>query len=150
MIRNFEELAAKQASCAAELAGKFNGAGSKRAIVMCGGTGCLSSSSKEIMEKFQTLIDEKGLNETVSINLAGCFGFCSQGPFVKIYPEDTLYRLVTLDDVEEIMEKDIIGGEIVERLRAFRHRTRCTMSPQVRHDDTILTRQRVDLRRPHC
>ena len=116
MIRNFEELAAKQASCAANLAAKFNGEGHKRAIVMCGGTGCLSSNSKEIMEKFQQRIDEKGLNDRVSINLAGCFGFCSQGPFVKIYPEDTLYRLVTLDDVDEIMEKDIIGGEIVERL----------------------------------
>ena len=116
MIRNFEELAAKQAACATELAGKFNGQGGKRAIVMCGGTGCLSSNSQEIMNKFQALIDEKGLNDRVSINLAGCFGFCSQGPFVKIYPEDTLYRLVTIDDVEEIMEKDIIGGEIVERL----------------------------------
>ena len=116
MIRNFEELAAKQASCAANLAAKFSGEGHKRAIVMCGGTGCLSSNSAEIMAKFQQRIDEKGLNDRVSINMAGCFGFCSQGPFVKIYPEETLYRLVTLDDVDEIMEKDIIGGEIVERL----------------------------------
>ena len=116
MIKNFDELKAMQHQCADQLAAKFNGEGNKRAIVMCGGTGCLSSNSAEIMAKFQKLIDEKGLSDRVSINLAGCFGFCSQGPFVKIYPEDTLYRLVTLDDVDEIMEKDIIGGEVVERL----------------------------------
>ncbi|MBQ5321026.1 MAG: 4Fe-4S binding protein [Oscillospiraceae bacterium] len=96
--------------------GKFAGEGGKRAIVLCGGTGCLSSNSQEIKEKFEALIAEKGLGDKVSVNIAGCFGFCSQGPFVKIYPEDTLYRLVKPSDVEEIMEKDIIGGEIIERL----------------------------------
>ncbi|MBR5407888.1 MAG: NADH-quinone oxidoreductase subunit NuoF [Lachnospiraceae bacterium] len=87
-----------------------------RHIVMCGGTGCLSSNSKEIAEKFEKVLAKKGLNQKATINLAGCFGFCSQGPFVKIYPEDTLYRLVSLDDVEEIVESDIGRGEVVERL----------------------------------
>ncbi|HAQ51877.1 MAG TPA: NADH-quinone oxidoreductase subunit NuoF [Lachnospiraceae bacterium] len=87
-----------------------------RAIVLCGGTGCLSSNSAEIREKFEKLVEEKGLSDKVTVNQVGCFGFCSQGPFVKIYPEDTLYRLVKLDDVEEIIETDIIGGQIVDRL----------------------------------
>ncbi|MBP3375428.1 MAG: NADH-quinone oxidoreductase subunit NuoF [Clostridia bacterium] len=95
---------------------KFSGKGEKRAIVLCGGTGCLSSNSAEIKEKIDALLVEKGLTERVSCNIVGCFGFCSQGPFVKIYPEDTLYRLVKIEDVEEIIEKDIIGGEVVERL----------------------------------
>ena len=56
------------------------------------------------------------MQDQVSVNIVGCFGFCSQGPFVKIFPEDTLYRLVKVSDVEEIFEKDIIGGQIVERL----------------------------------
>ncbi len=116
MIKNFEELANLQAACTATLADKFSGKGEKRAIVLCGGTGCLSSNSAEIKEKIDRLLEEKGLTERVSCNLVGCFGFCSQGPFVKIYPEDTLYRLVQIDDVEEIIEKDIIGGEVVERL----------------------------------
>ena len=51
-----------------------------------------------------------------TVNLVGCFGFCSQGPFVKIYPEDTLYRLVKIEDVEEIVKTDILGGSVVERL----------------------------------
>ena len=116
MIKNFEELAKIQAACTATMSDKFSGKGEKRAIVLCGGTGCLSSNSAEIKAKIDALLEEKGLTERVSCNLVGCFGFCSQGPFVKIYPEDTLYRLVQIDDVEEIIEKDIIGGEVVERL----------------------------------
>ena len=116
MIKNFEELAQLQAVCTATMSDKFSGKGEKRAIVLCGGTGCLSSNSAEIKAKIDALLEEKGLCERVSCNLVGCFGFCSQGPFVKIYPEDTLYRLVKIEDVEEIIEKDIIGGEVVERL----------------------------------
>ena len=116
MIKNFEELSQLQAVCTATMSDKFSGKGEKRAIVLCGGTGCLSSNSAEIKEKIDALLVEKGLTERVSCNIVGCFGFCSQGPFVKIYPEDTLYRLVKIEDVEEIIEKDIIGGEVVERL----------------------------------
>ena len=116
MIRTMEEFAAKVKACSTCLEHKFGGQTGKRSIVLCGGTGCLSSNSAEIKEKIETLLKEKGLENDVTCNIVGCFGFCSQGPFVKIFPEDTLYRLVTVDDVEEIIEKDIIGHEIVERL----------------------------------
>ena len=115
-IKNFEELAAKCASCAECFGGKIQGTNGKRAVVLCGGTGCISSNSLEIKAKFEKLVEEKGLSDNVTVNQVGCFGFCSQGPFVKIYPEDTLYRLVKIEDVEEIVEKDLMGGEIVERL----------------------------------
>ncbi|MBR5321976.1 MAG: NADH-quinone oxidoreductase subunit NuoF [Clostridia bacterium] len=115
-IKNFEELSAKCAVCADAYGKKIEGGSGKRAIVLCGGTGCISSNSLEIKAKFEKLVEEKGLSDKVTVNQVGCFGFCSQGPFVKIYPEDTLYRLVTIDDVEEIVEKDIIGGEIIDRL----------------------------------
>ena len=116
MIKTFEELESKQVACSKCLDGKFAGDNGKRAIVLCGGTGCLSSNSAEIRERFEKLVAEKGLSDKVTVNQVGCFGFCSQGPFVKIYPEDTLYRMVKIDDVDEIIEKDIMGGEIVERL----------------------------------
>ena len=116
MIKTVEEFYEKIKSCSHCLEKKFVGEEGKRAIVLCGGTGCLSSHSHEIKEKFEQIIHEKGLEDHVTVNHVGCFGFCSQGPFVKIYPEDTLYRLVKLGDVEEIVEKDIIGHEIVERL----------------------------------
>ncbi len=116
MIKTQEELAQKIASCKSCLDKKFAGAEGKRAIILCGGTGCLSSNSAQIAAKFKELLKERGLEDEISVNIAGCFGFCSQGPFVKIYPEDTLYRLVKESDVAEIVEKDIINNEIVERL----------------------------------
>ncbi|MBE6718556.1 MAG: NADH-quinone oxidoreductase subunit NuoF [Ruminococcaceae bacterium] len=115
-IKNFEDLSAKCSVCAEAYGKKIEGGNGKRAVVLCGGTGCISSNSLEIKAKFEKLVEEKGLSNKVTVNQVGCFGFCSQGPFVKIYPEDTLYRLVSIDDVEEIIEKDLIGGEVIERL----------------------------------
>ncbi|MBQ8306094.1 MAG: NADH-quinone oxidoreductase subunit NuoF [Blautia sp.] len=116
MIKTVEQLNEKIAVCTKTLDDKITGADGKRHIVLCGGTGCLSNHSREIREKFEQIIENKGLTDRVTVNQVGCFGFCSQGPFVKIYPEDTLYRLVQIDDVEEIVEQDIEGGVVVERL----------------------------------
>ncbi len=116
MLNTIDQLKARMEEDTSKLSDKFAGKDHKRAMVLCGGTGCLSSNSKELMEKIETLIEEKGLQDKVSVNQVGCFGFCSQGPFVKIFPEDTLYRMVHMEDIEEIIEKDIIGGEVVERL----------------------------------
>ena len=115
-IKNFDQFEKKAAVCAEALGAKVNGLENKRAIVLCGGTGCLSSNSAEIKAKFEALIKENGLEDKVTVNLAGCFGFCSQGPFVKIFPEDTLYRLVKVEDVEEIFREDIQGGKVVETI----------------------------------
>lgn len=116
MIKTFEELEQRCNACSSCLDAKFKGSDGKRHIVLCGGTGCLSSHSDEIKVKFEKVIKQRGLEDKVTVNQVGCFGFCSQGPFVKIYPEDTLYRMVKIDDVEEIVEKDIVEGNIVERL----------------------------------
>ena len=116
MIKSIEELKILSEKCSKCMDAKFTGSDGRRHIVLCGGTGCLSSHSAEIKAEFERLVAKKGLGDKVTVNQVGCFGFCSQGPFVKIYPEDTLYRMVKLDDVAEIVEKDIEGGEIVERL----------------------------------
>ena len=116
MIKSFDDLNQKIEVCSKALENKFTGEDGKRAIVLCGGTGCLSSNSAEIQAKFERLVKENDMENIVSVNKVGCFGFCSQGPFVKIYPEDTLYRLVTIDDVDEILEQDIKNHEVVERL----------------------------------
>ncbi len=115
-MKNFAELDAKVCSCTAALNAKLDGSNGKRAILLCGGTGCLSSNSMDIKAKFDELVAINGLYEKVTVNTVGCFGFCSQGPFVKILPEDTLYRLVKVEDVEEIFNTDIVGGKVVERL----------------------------------
>ena len=115
-MKNFAELDAKVCGCTAALNAKLDGSNGKRAILLCGGTGCLSSNSMDIKAKFDALVSEHHLEEKVTVNTVGCFGFCSQGPFVKILPEDTLYRLVQVKDVEEIFRTDILGGQILERL----------------------------------
>ncbi len=115
-ITNFEGLCAKCDVCSQRFSAKLEGKSGMRAVVLCGGTGCISSNSLNILQKFEQLVQEKGLADHVTVNQVGCFGFCSQGPFVKIYPEDTLYRLVKIEDVEEIVETDLIGGKVVERL----------------------------------
>ena len=116
MIRTVEQLNENITACTKCLNDKISGADGKRHIVLCGGTGCLSNHSKEIRERFEQVLEEKGLSDRVTVNQVGCFGFCSQGPFVKIFPEDTLYRLVQIEDVEEIVATDIEGGVVVERL----------------------------------
>ena len=102
--------------CSAVLNAKLKGEGGKRAVVVCGGTGCIANNSVDIEQELRKEIAAAGLEDKVSLNHVGCFGFCSQGPFVKIFPEDTLYRAVKVSDVKKIVEKDLIGHEIVEEL----------------------------------
>ena len=52
----------------------------------------------------------------MEIRVVGCFGLCSQGPFVRIYPEDVTYRLVSVKDVEDIVVMDLRDNMVVERL----------------------------------
>lgn len=84
-------------------------------ILVCHGTGCTSSKSPEILERFRKLIEEKHI-ENVRVVMTGCFGLCSKGPIVIIRPEDTFYSMVKPEDCEEIIDSHIIGGKIVERL----------------------------------
>ena len=112
-----EQLKARVSACGECLKKKFTVKDGHRAIVVCGGTGCLSSDSAQLIERFNELIKEHHLEDKVTCNVVGCFGFCSKGPFVKIFPEETLYTQVKkLSDADEIFEKDIMGGEVVERL----------------------------------
>ncbi len=115
-ITSIENLEDRSAHCTSCFNDKLAGNDGKRHIVICGGTGCLSNNSMEIKKKFEQCLEEKDVSYKTTVNIVGCFGFCSQGPFVKIYPEDTLYRLVTVDDVVEIVDSDIVNDTIVERL----------------------------------
>ena len=115
-IKSEKELAEKIEHCGSCLEAKFNGKDGKKHLVVCGGTGCISSHSDEILKRLEELIKEKGLEDKATVNRVGCFGFCSQGPFVKVFPEDRLYRAVKVTDVERIIEEDVIGGKCIEDL----------------------------------
>jgi len=84
-------------------------------ILICHGTGCTSSKSPEILKRFRELLKEKNI-DNVRVIQTGCFGLCAKGPIVIIRPEDTFYAMVKPEDCEEIIEKHIQNGEIVERL----------------------------------
>ena len=115
-MKTLEQLSSSQCECTKRLDEKFSGKDGKRHIVICGGTGCMSSDSKAILHRLEELIEEKGLQDKVTANIVGCFGFCSKGPFVKIFPEDTLYTEVKVKDADRIIEEDIIGGKVIEDL----------------------------------
>lgn len=78
---------------------------------------CYSKNSVEIVETFMEELDSRDLSSEVMVNNTGCFGICSQGPIVVVYPEGVWYGNVTADDVEEIVESHIENGEIVKRLQ---------------------------------
>ena len=113
---NVEQLEQKIACCSKAFNDKITGANGKRAILVCGVAGCFANGSGDIIAEFEKQIKERGLEDKVTVNGVGCFGLCSQGPFVKIFPEDTLYRGVKVSDVSRIIETDILGKEVVEDL----------------------------------
>ena len=85
-------------------------------ILICGGTGCKSSDSAEIYKTFVAKLKDFSLSNEVQVIITGCFGFCEQGPIVKIMPDNTFYVKVTPNDVDEIIKEHIIKGRKVERL----------------------------------
>ncbi len=84
-------------------------------ILICGGTGCLSSKSKDIKENLEKELKERNIND-VEVVLTGCFGFCEKGPIVKVVPANNFYIEVKPEDAKEIVEIDIIGDKKVERI----------------------------------
>jgi len=96
----------------------------KKSIYVCVGTGCAASGSRKVYAKFVDVIKQKGLDVAIEkiddddepVKRTGCCGLCSLGPLVKIMPSGITYSHVTVDDVEEIIEKTLINGEPIERL----------------------------------
>ena len=85
-------------------------------ILVCGGTGCRASKSSEIIDNLRQALCEVGLPEEVLVIKTGCFGFCEQGPIVKIIPDNTFYVGVKPEDALEIVNEHIVKGRKVERL----------------------------------
>jgi NADH:ubiquinone oxidoreductase subunit F (NADH-binding)/(2Fe-2S) ferredoxin len=85
-------------------------------ILVCGGGVCQESKNNDLRDSFQELIRQKGLENEVQVIETGCFGFCEQGPVVRIMHDNTLYTYVKPSDCPEILEEHIIGGRIVKRL----------------------------------
>lgn len=101
---------------------------SKCRILICAGTGCLAGGSAEIYERICELVNENPDVEVhfgpeiahgdgeIGVKKSGCHGFCEMGPLVRIEPMGILYTKVSADDCEEIFEKTIQNGEVIDRL----------------------------------
>lgn len=85
-------------------------------IMVCGGTGCVSSESGKIIDSFNEQLQKIGYDSEIQVIKTGCFGFCGQGPIVKIHPDNVFYVKVKLSDVSEIIQEHIIKGRKVTRL----------------------------------
>ena len=109
---------------------KMNAAAQTRTVLICAGTGCIAGGSLKIYDYLKTECENRGIHVLVNlmddesqcaghaINMkkSGCHGFCEMGPLLQIEPEGYLYTHVKLEDCDEIIEKTIIGGEVIERL----------------------------------
>ena len=101
-------------------------ANEKRKVLVCCGTGCAAGGNLAVYEELKAQMEAHGaafelsLNDTcgaaTGIKKSGCHGFCEMGPLVRIEPEGWLYTKVPAEDVAEIVEKTILGGEFIERL----------------------------------
>ena len=85
-------------------------------VLVCGGTGCTSSGSKQIIEEFEAQLKNFDIDKEVKVIQTGCFGLCALGPIVIVYPEGSFYSMVQKDDVAEIVEQHLLKGKIVKRL----------------------------------
>ena len=88
----------------------------KKDIICCGGTGCHASDSQQLMANLREEIAKAGLADDVRVIQSGCFGFCAQGPIVKVMPDNVFYVQVKPEDAKEIVEKHVVAHEVVERL----------------------------------
>ncbi|MGF7185612.1 NADH:ubiquinone oxidoreductase subunit F (NADH-binding)/(2Fe-2S) ferredoxin [Desulfitispora alkaliphila] len=85
-------------------------------IIVCAGTGCVASDSDKVIKNLQLIIKARGQEDTVKVLKTGCFGFCEQGPILKVEPDDIFYVQVGPKDAKDIVDEHIINGNIVERL----------------------------------
>ena len=92
-------------------------------VLVCGGTGCTSSGSAKLIERFEEQLKEKGLDKEVKVVRTGCFGLCEAGPVVIVYPEGTFYSRVKEEDVDEIVSEHLLKGRKVQRLVYVDHKT---------------------------
>ncbi|MDR1651026.1 MAG: NADH-quinone oxidoreductase subunit NuoF [Synergistaceae bacterium] len=85
-------------------------------VLVCGGTGCSSSGSKEIIPELRDNLKARGMDAEVKVVETGCHGLCELGPLVIVYPEGVFYVRVKPSDVDEIVENHLLKGRVVERL----------------------------------
>ncbi len=88
----------------------------KYEVLVCAGTGCLSTDSDKIREKLSKGVEDRALGDKVRVLRTGCFGFCKLGPIIVVYPEKTFYCEVKEEDVDKIINQHLACGQVVKEL----------------------------------
>ncbi|MBR6670021.1 MAG: NAD(P)H-dependent oxidoreductase subunit E, partial [Ruminococcus sp.] len=116
-MKTLEELKAVRDKMQGEVALRTNDSASskyERHVLVCGGTGCTSSGSAQLIDTLAAEIENKGLKDKVQIVKTGCFGLCALGPIMIVYPEGTFYSRVEVSEIPRIVEEHFIGGNPVK------------------------------------
>ncbi len=90
--------------------------GYRKQVLVCGGTGCTSSRSLEVINQLEKSFSELGINDVLIVK-TGCFGLCALGPIMIVYPEGAFYSQMTPEHAKTVAEKHLVkGGSIVKEL----------------------------------
>ena len=81
----------------------------RKQVLVCGGTGCTSSGSKKVITALEESLKENGIEDVLVVR-TGCFGLCSLGPIMIVYPEGSFYSQVTPAEVPEIVSTHLVPG----------------------------------------
>ena len=97
-------------------------------VLICAGTGCIAGGALKIYDNLKSECEQRGLKvyvglkhdsdeeKSLHVKMSGCHGFCEMGPLVHIEPMGVMYIHVKPEDCHEILEKTVLGGEIIDRL----------------------------------
>ncbi len=85
-------------------------------ITVCTGTGCCAYGAEGLADAFENEIEKRGIGHLVGVRRTGCHGFCERGPLVVIQPKDISYLHAQAKDVSEIIEKTVLGNDVIDRL----------------------------------
>lgn len=116
-MKTLEELKAVREKMESEVALRTHGNASskyERHVLVCGGTGCTSSGSAQIIDTLTSELAKQGLTDKVQIVKTGCFGLCALGPIMIVYPEGTFYSMVKIEEIPRIVEEHLLGGNPVK------------------------------------
>ncbi len=86
----------------------------KPVVTICAGTGCRGYGCVSVKEALAAEITKQKL--AVDVRATGCFGFCEKGPLVIIQPQNIFYQQVKIKDVDDIVNKTVVKGEVIEKL----------------------------------
>ena len=118
----------------------------KNYILVCGGTGCTSNHSLDVVKAFETHLKEHGLQDDVKIIQTGCLGLCAKGPVVVVHPGSVYYEEVDPEKVEAIVNEHIVGGVPTDKYMLKEETTDGSPAKTMTESDFYTKQERIALR----